>query len=217
MLWFTCLQALLFQDNFDGSLNWKKGKAEGVMKVQKHGLLDFKGLVTTTDYKFYHYVAPVKEFNTKDKTLVLQFAVTFEQTLNCGGGYLKIIPKTEPKDFDGDSLYHYMFGPDICGPTKKVHFIINYKDKNHNVKHHISAPHDTLTHVYTLIVTPDQKYNILIDDKSVQEGSITEDFELFAPKKILDPEAKKPEEWDERAKIPDETDTKPSDWYFLLI
>eukprot|EP00835_Amoeboradix_gromovi_P005980 NODE_628_length_5819_cov_0.468881.p3 type:complete len:213 gc:universal NODE_628_length_5819_cov_0.468881:4108-4746(+) len=212
MLWFTTLQASLFSDNFDSGLVWKKGKADGVMKVQKHKLLDFKGLVTTTDYKFYHYVAPVKEFSTKSKPLVLQFAVTFEQALNCGGGYLKVIPTTTASAFDGDSLYHIMFGPDICGPTKKVHFIINYKGKNHNVKHHLSAPHDTLTHIYTLIITPNQKYDILIDDKSIKEGSLIEDFEFLPPKTILDPNAKKPEDWDDRAKIPDETDEKPSDW-----
>lgn len=32
------------------------------------------------------------------------------------------------------------------------------------------------------------------------------------PKKIKDPEAKKPEDWDDRAKIDDPEDTKPADW-----
>ena len=217
MLWFHCLQASLLKDTFDSGLNWKKGKADGVMKVQKHGLLDFKGLVTTADYKFYHYVTPVKEFSTKDKTLVLQFAVTFEQDIDCGGGYLKVIPTTDAKDFDGDSLYHVMFGPDICGPTKKVHFIINYKEKNHLVKHHLSAPHDTLMHIYTLIITPKQKYKILIDNKVIQEGAIVDDFEMLPPKKILDPTAEKPEDWDDRPKIADPSDVKPEDWYYLFI
>ena len=31
----------------------------------------------------------------------------------------------------GDSPYHVMFGPDICGPgTKKVHVIFAHKGKN---------------------------------------------------------------------------------------
>ena len=202
-----------FKDNFDASLIWKKGKADGIMKIQKHGLLPFKGLVTTTDYKFYHYSTPIDSFSTKSNDLVLQFAVTFEQSLNCGGGYLKLIPSTPSSDFDGDSPYFIMFGPDICGPTKKVHVILHYKDKNHAIKHHISAPHDTLMHVYTLIIHKDQSYDVLVDHKSVQSGLLVDDFDtLLPPKQILDPNAAKPDNWDDRPKIPDTTDVKPEDW-----
>lgn len=35
---------------------------------------------------------------------------------------------------------------------------------------------------------------------------------FLPPKKIKDPEAKKPEDWDERATIPDPDDKKPEDW-----
>lgn len=35
---------------------------------------------------------------------------------------------------------------------------------------------------------------------------------LLPPKKIKDPDAVKPEDWDERAKIDDPTDSKPEDW-----
>lgn len=38
------------------------------------------------------------------------------------------------------------------------------------------------------------------------------DWDLLPPKKIKDPEAKKPEDWDDRATIPDPDDTKPEDW-----
>lgn len=39
------------------------------------------------------------------------------------------------EDFHGETPYHIMFGPDICGPgTKKVHVIFHYKGRNHMIK-----------------------------------------------------------------------------------
>lgn len=43
----------------------------------------------------------------------------------------------------------------------------------------------------------------------MESGSLEEDWDLLPPKKIKDPEAKKPEDWDDRAKIDDPEDTKP--------
>ncbi|KAI2667984.1 Calreticulin [Labeo rohita] len=55
-------------------------------------------------------------------------------------------------------------------------------------------------------------YEVKIDNEKVESGSLEEDWDFLPPKKIKDPEAKKPEDWDDRAKIDDETDTKPEDW-----
>lgn len=68
---------------------------------------------------------------------------------------------------------------------------------------------DELTHLYTLILNPDQTYEVKIDNEKVESGSLEEDWDFLPPKKIKDPEAKKPEDWDDHAKIDDETDTKP--------
>lgn len=43
----------------------------------------------------------------------------------------------------------------------------------------------------------------------MESGSLEEDWDFLPPKKIKDPEAKKPEDWDDRAKVDDESDTKP--------
>ena len=48
-----------------------------------------------------------------------------------------------------------------------------------------------------------------IDNKKAESGSLEEDWDLMAPKTILDPEAKKPEDWDDKAKIDDPEATKP--------
>lgn len=51
---------------------------------------------------------------------------------------------------------------------------------------------------------------VLIDLEEAASGSLEEDWDMLPPKTIKDPEAKKPEDWDERAQIPDETDVKPA-------
>lgn len=48
-----------------------------------------------------------------------------------------------------------------------------------------------------------------IDNEKVESGSLEEDWDLLPPKKIKDPEAKKPEDWDDRAKIDDPEDAQP--------
>ncbi|NWR40723.1 CALR protein, partial [Tachuris rubrigastra] len=101
-------------------------------------------------------------------------------------------------------------GPDICGPgTKKVHVIFNYKGKNVLINKDIRCKDDEFTHLYTLVVRPDNTYEVKIDNARVESGSLEEDWDFLPPKKIKDPEARKPDDWDERAKIDDPEDTKP--------
>ena len=62
-------------------------------------------------------------------------------------------------------IIHELFdaGPDICGPSnKKVHVIFNYKGKNHLIKKEIRPKDDVYTHLYTLVVNPDQTYEVML-------------------------------------------------------
>mmetsp|Transcript_17206 Transcript_17206/g.55064 ORF Transcript_17206/g.55064 Transcript_17206/m.55064 type:complete len:267 (+) Transcript_17206:621-1421(+) len=85
----------------------------------------------------------------------------------------------------------------------------SYKGKNLLTKKDIPCMTDTLTHVYTLIVSPDNTYKVLIDGEEKAAGSLYEDWDFLAPKTIKDPEDKKPEDWDETPQIPDPEDKKP--------
>lgn len=101
-------------------------------------------------------------------------------------------------------------GPDICGPgTKKVHVIFNYNGENHLIKKDIRCKDDEFTHLYTLIVRPDQTYEVKIDNEKAQSGTLEEDWDFLKPKNIPDPDAKKPEDWVDNAKIDDPEDSKP--------
>lgn len=130
-------------------------------------------------------------------------------------------------------------GPDKCGMTNKVHFIFrhqNPKSGKWEEKHMNSPPAGKIekkTGLYTLIVKPDNSFELLINNESVKKGNLLEDFtpsvnpekeiddendkkpsDWVDEAKIVDPEAKKPEDWDEDAplQIPDLDAVKPEDW-----
>ncbi|XP_039194391.1 calreticulin-3 isoform X1 [Crotalus tigris] len=173
-----------------------------------------KGLQTTENLKFYAISSRFKPFSNKGKSLVIQYTVKHEQKIDCGGGYVKIFPSSlDQKNMNGESLYYIMFGPDICGSdTKKVHIILNYKNKVYPVKKQIRCKVDGFTHLYTLILKPDHTYKVKIDNKMVISGILEDDWDFLTPRRINDPAVKKPENWDDEAEIDDPEDTKPEDW-----
>lgn len=172
------------------------------------------GLKTVDNLHFFAASSKTSQvFNNKDKTMVLQFSVKNEQLLDCGGGYIKLLSAdTDVKSLNGETPYYLMFGPDVCGSTRRVHCIITYKGKHHLIKKEINPPADKLTHLYTFVLKPDQTYEILIDQKSVASGSLFEDWDFLPPQQITDPNSKKPETWVDDEFIVDPEDKKPQGW-----
>ncbi|KAG8436912.1 hypothetical protein GDO86_007847 [Hymenochirus boettgeri] len=173
-----------------------------------------KGLQTTQDGKFYALSARFKPFTNEEQTLVIQFTVKHEQAIDCGGGYVKLFSADmNQEQMNAESQYLIMFGPDICGTIhEKVHIIFNYKDKNHLMKRNVTCKHDELTHLYTLIIRPNNTYEVKIDNEKVENGTLEEDWDFLPPRKIKDPNATKPLDWDEREKIEDPEEKRPEDW-----
>jgi len=221
-----------FKETFDDSYtsrwvfsNWKQSSNEagkwGYTAGDFYGDAEAdKGLATTQDARFYAASAKFpKHFSNDGKDLVIQFSVKFPQKIDCGGGYIKVLPSiVDQENFGGDSTYHIMFGPDICGAsTKKVHVIFHYpkkgeKGENLLIKKEIRAETDQLTHVYTLIVHPDNTYEVRVDGTKRESGSLLDDWDFLAPKKIKDPSVSKPSDWVDEAMIDDPDDKKPSGW-----
>jgi len=172
-----------------------------------------KGLQTSQDARFYGISTKFESFSNEGKPLVIQFQVKHEQGIDCGGGYVKVFGSDlDQAGMHGDSPYHIMFGPDICGSTKRVHVIFAYKGTNHLVKKEISCKEDVFSHLYTLIVKPDNTYQVKIDGTEVQSGTLEDDWDMLPSKEILDPEQSKPADWVDNEMIPDPEDTKPEDW-----
>merc|ERR1711904_182833 len=71
---------------------------------------------------------------------------------------------------------------------------------------------DGTSHLYTLIVKPDNTCRVEVDQEKIYDGSIKEDWERLKPKEISDPDDKKPKDWADDSMIDDPEDKKPDDW-----
>lgn len=222
LIWSQTLCKVYFYESFDGDYlsRWVEsskadsGKFSATLPKSAVNETD-KKLKTIDDAKFYHIAAPFDSvLDTSKSTVVIQFSAHFEQDIDCGGGYVKVVPEgTDLKKFDGSTEYGIMFGPDICGYEKKmIHAILTYKGNNHLIKEKISLSTDTKPHVYTFIMRTDKTFEVLFDGKNQASGKLEESWELLPPKTILDPMDTKPSDWVDEKEIADVTDTKPEDW-----
>jgi calreticulin len=173
-----------------------------------------KGLHTTQDARFYSISSKFKSFNNKGKRTVFQFSVKHQQNIDCGGGYIKLLPDGfDQAGFSGDTAYNVMFGPDICGPSHRiVHFILNRKGENRLIKRNVPAESDEFTHTYTGVLNSDNTYAIYVDGEKKQDGQIEDDWSILPPKQINDPAQSKPSDWVDDPMMDDPTDKKPADW-----
>jgi len=215
---FACATATVyFKEDFSGDWesNWVTSEHDDYGKfVATAGKFGSDvGIQTSQDAKFYSISAAFDKFSNEGKDLVVQYSAKFEQGIDCGGGYIKISPSTvDQKDYHGETPYNIMFGPDICGATKRTHLIFNYKDDNHLRTSDMRTESDELTHLYTLIVHPDRTYEVQIDQKEIASGSLTDDFSFLPPKEIKDPDVSKPSDWVDDPQMEDPDDVKPDNW-----
>jgi calreticulin len=215
------LSEVYFHETFNAGWEkrWIQAKRDGLGALvstegEFNGKPTDKGVKTSQDAKFYASSAAFpKTFNNEGKTTVLQFLVKFEQGIDCGGGYLKFLPKFDQEKFEGSTQYNMMFGPDICGSsTKKVHLIFSHNGKNLDWKKTLTCETDKLSHIYTAIIRPDNTYEVLIDGVKKESGNLLDDWDFSGPKTIPDPTQHKPSDWVEESEIVDPEDKKPGDW-----
>jgi len=213
-LLFSASATTFFSDKFDSDAGWvhSDDKGKGRMKLSSGKYKGDQGYQTSEDAKFYAVSKKFDSFSNEGKDLVLSFSVTHEQNIDCGGGYIKLLPSFEQPTFNGDTTYSVMFGPDICGATKKIHFIFGYKGKNLLWKKEPRCESDELTHFYTAVIKPDNSYEVYVDFVKKESGKLEDDWEFLAPKTIADPNDRKPGDWVDQSEIADPEDKKPEDW-----
>lgn len=223
------------------------GKLENVVSsVSPIGNIHDKGARVPAAAQHYGYTATLdKPIGNKEGQFVFQYELKAENSISCAGAYMKLLRAEAgiaADALDGDSPYTIMFGPDKCGATNKVHFIIqvkNPKSGEYEEKHFATPPYvktDKLSHLYTLVIdSASNDFEIRIDGKTAKTGNLLSETDMKPPvnppkeiddpndvkpedwvddAKIDDPEAVKPEDWDEDApfEIPDESDVKPEGW-----
>uniref|UniRef100_A0A8C4SNC2 Calnexin-like n=1 Tax=Erpetoichthys calabaricus TaxID=27687 RepID=A0A8C4SNC2_ERPCA len=186
------------------------------------------GLVLKSPAKLHAIASSMRQvFHFKDKPLIVQYEVHFQDGVDCGGAYIKLLSHRDDLDltqFHDKTPFSIMFGPDRCGKDYKMHFIFRHRNPVTGLyeEKHAKKPSADMneyftsqqSHLYSLVLYPDNHFKILIDQSVINEGSLLKDMSppVIPPKEIEDPEDTKPEDWDDRIQIPDPNTRKPLDW-----
>ena len=189
---------LFFYETFDEadpfeSGKWTKSSDEKYVdqsisitpaKQPVKGFENDKGLQLSKEMKHYGISAKFPEplsFQGQ-KELVIQYELKLEDTLACGGAYVKLPRLTDGLDLsrlNSATPYTIMFGPDKCGSTNnKVHFILQHQNpltKGWEEKHFNDTPTvkmDKKYHLYTLSLKDDNSFEIFVDKKMSKKGNL---------------------------------------------
>lgn len=182
------------------------------------------GLVAMDDAKKYAIYTPwqVATSGDDDEDLVIQYEVKLQNGLECGGSYIKLVDATgDVQEFDNETPYVIMFGPDKCGEeTDKVHLIVKDSEGGeHQLKNPPKTKSDKfISTLYTLVLNfKNGQFEIRINGDIVRAGNLfnPKDFNIadeLVEEFMDDPEDIKPEDWVDEEFIDDLEITKPEDW-----
>ncbi|OMJ76015.1 hypothetical protein SteCoe_24731 [Stentor coeruleus] len=141
---------------------------------------DDYGIQTADSNPNYAISASFPAFTSFDMPLIIQYTLKNEQPINCGGGYIKILPKGfNQLFFSEETPYLIMFGPDYCNGEGKGQLIIPYKGYNYNIQVPFNVANDEFTHQYTLVINPDEIIDYYIDN--VLDSSIKIEEYFYMP------------------------------------
>ncbi|EGD72929.1 SmIrV1 protein [Salpingoeca rosetta] len=242
----TCQATTHLKETFEDGAGWmqrwvhseakKAGVSDAIGKYNGQWKLkeDDNGarLVMAAAHKHYglsrQLDTPVT-FEDKDDDLIVQYEVRFEEPMECGGAYMKLLTNTDDLDLSqltDKTPYTILFGPDKCGASNHLRFIYRFK---HPVTGEYKEVHarqvsasesllfsHTRTNLVALVLRPDNTFSLHINGEEVSRGVLTakDDFDpaLMPSPTIDDPTDFKPEDWDDREMIDDPEDVKPDDW-----
>jgi len=221
---------IFFEETFDNGMDnwvtstWKGGNGPAGTWAHTSGLsfsneAEAKGIATTGDFHYHSISSKLsKPFSSKGKDLVVQFSVKHENKVStfCGGGYIKLMGSDfDQSTFGGDTDYKIMFGPDLCGyDVSRIHSIFTFNGENLLKTEDIKLNYDDknrLTKLYTLVVKPDNTYEVFLDKTSKSTGKLHDDWK-FPQKTTDDASDSKPADWVDQAKIDDADASQPANW-----
>lgn len=214
-----------------GAKSWiptKESVESSIGEQLRHGNWDVQAgeLVAPEAGVFYALHKHLPEtLSTETRDIVVQFTARMPEQPTCGGNYIKLLPSNFGEGpFTTESKYVIMFGPEQCSGQQELNIIIQHNGNDFFCKKKVPMGADQLNHLYTLVLKSDGSYEVLVDETSMIKGQILEDWDFAEPKMIPDPNAVKPEDWDDRPAIPnpeyisipefipDPKATKPEDW-----
>jgi len=153
---------------------------------------------------------------TPNETIVIQYEARAQFLYVCASMKLKVFvdPRFDPADMNNDTARILEFGPERCYNHNQTVLNMFSGDVKHTLKDKIPVPVDEIVHLYTLVLRPNNTFEVLIDMKSMYNGSFIESFvpAFIEPELINDPNDIKPNNWVDEMFIIDESAVKPDDW-----
>ena len=183
-------------------------------------------------YGVAHHFEPIDHSEANQLVFQFQYRKNQQKNLACSGGYLKYLLADDlPEEFETfteETKYAVMFGPDMCGTTNRVQFILQIYNPSLKkyVEHHLTEVIPTSQEeeiLYKAILDFEENQLRIEVDGNVAMNKNWEDVpELFEPpldppEVIIDEEQQKPDDWDDEEWIDDPEDIMPEDWPEPLI
>ncbi|KAL3215902.1 hypothetical protein MRX96_033374 [Rhipicephalus microplus] len=198
------------KDGAEESLAKYDGKWEVEASSKSHLRGDL-GLVLKS--KAHHHAIASKlskPFTFDHKPFVLQYEVQFQEGQDCGGAYLKLLSNLDEnkdlKQFHDKSPYTIMFGPDKCGSDHQLHFIFRHRNPGTAAMKRSTGRSPRCCHLTTSL-----RFS-WISEVRPREASWRTSSHRSTPEGSGRPQRQTPEDWDEREKVPDPNAVKPDDW-----
>lgn len=155
----------------------------------------------------------------KTETLIIQYETRNMFIYSCATVLMSVmIDDFNSKELTNKSKRYLDFGPSFC--SFKGSIVLNlYTESGDNVISHklkktIPIPVDEIQHLYTLILKPNNNFELMIDSRSMYNGSFANSFTppIVEPEFIDDINDRKPSNWDDREMIEDLNARKPEYW-----
>jgi hypothetical protein len=87
--------------------------------------------------------------------------------------------KFKPEEFTQESPFLVQIGPNICGEKEKLFSVVLVdptKGEKYTISDKIEATTSTQIHTYSLTIYPDGNYNIFVNEKQMQNGTLANSF-----------------------------------------
>nr|VZI05090.1 unnamed protein product [Spirometra erinaceieuropaei] len=174
---------------------------------------EFEGISTLDTFKYYRMSRKSAPFANRNKTLVLQYEVGYPKSYECGGGYLKLLNVGyDARHFSEKSPYTVRFGADVCKFERKIVLELSGQGKVHKWKKSETFSEDEGRHLLTLLLFPNDTYQVKLDLETIAGGRLVEDFAEYPPEFIYNESIAKPADWDDRELVVDTSDKQPTYW-----
>ena len=153
---------------------------------------------------------------TPGETIVIQYEARAQFLFTCNTGYITLYgdPEFDPAKLNNQTMKILEFGPEHCNNFNRTRLNIYINGVEHSIINPSIIPVDELSHLYTLVIRPNNTFSTYIDGRPMREGVLDLDFSppLYEGPTIEDPSVSKPSDWDDRILIPNPKLKKPSSW-----